>query len=73
MPAPLTRAELDRMTCSDPTCTKTHADGEALYLHGSCHMESPSTVSYHNGVLTVQCAECGQVVTKIEVAPGRVS
>jgi hypothetical protein len=72
-PKPLTRADLDRVTCDKPGCDHTAHDG--LYLHSHCHPETP-TWSYYSGVagtIRIECAECGHVIVNIAVAPGLIT
>jgi hypothetical protein len=61
----LTREDLDRRTCDVPGCTETHGP---LWLHGSCHPNGTLSANYHKGVLTLICAVCGTVVTRMKVA-----
>jgi len=63
---PLTRAELDVAQCSNPDCTEEHGP---LILHSRCHTGVPTWATYEAGVLTITCAECGQEVTAVTVAP----
>lgn len=61
----LTRAELDERTCSVRHCRNDHGP---LYLHGACHVQKPSWVSYHNGEIEIHCSECGSRVALVKVA-----
>lgn len=61
----LARKDLDRMRCANPDCKEDHGP---LYFHGRCHPESPTWTRYENGVLTIECAECRDVITTVVVA-----
>jgi hypothetical protein len=65
--APLTRAELNRMTCAAPGCTHTNHAG--LFLHSRCHVLAPLWAEYRpdTGTLRITCAECDALVTTIVV------
>lgn len=64
----LTQRELDRMQCGVPHCDHKH--DSTLVLHGRCHMESPTWVSYDRttGDLEVACSTCGKTVALIAVS-----
>jgi hypothetical protein len=61
----LTRIQLDHMQCGTPGCTSTHGE---FCLHGRCHLDAPSWPWYEAGVLTLRCATCNRVVSRIKVA-----
>jgi len=65
----LTRVQIDPMTCAVPGCDHTDHDG-GMVMHPRCHVGTPTWCSYGNGVLTISCAECDQVVARIAVDPG---
>lgn len=62
----LYREEMDKMRCGEPGCT--HEDHDGLFLHGKCHIESPSWVEYRDGVILVTCATCNKMIAVIAVA-----
>lgn len=64
--APLTQYELDQMRCGKPGCECT-----TISLRGNCHPEDPLRITYDrdDGVLTVRCATCDELVAYVEVAP----
>lgn len=62
----LTRADLDGAVCSEEGCDC--GAGAELYLHGRCHMDSPTWAKYAGGVLEITCAACDRVIARIEVA-----
>lgn len=65
----LSQRELNGMTCAMPhehaadTC-----EGGPLYLHGACHIGSPTWAVYDHGLLTITCAECKREIATIYVA-----
>lgn len=62
--APLTRAELDRLTCQTPGCAHDHHDG--LVLNSRCHTRKPTFVRYWgDGVVEVRCRICNGFVASI--------
>lgn len=66
---PLYREDLDRPSavCAAPGCNTTPAD-EDLWIHPTCHLDSPTWVRYRGDVLTVQCARCERDVLSLVVA-----
>ena len=65
----LTRAELDGMGCAACQAKEEHEhENNGLFLHGRCHVESPTWSFYEDGILTVTCAECDSVIARIAVA-----
>ncbi len=62
----LYREDLDKMTCGDPGCDHTAHDG--LYLHGACHIDSPTWAEYREGQLIITCATCKKLIGIIAVA-----
>ena len=67
---PLYREDLDhpRIACAVPGCRDTHSHGEDLWIHPSCHLDSPTWVRYRGDVLTVQCARCDRDIVSLVVA-----
>ena len=63
---PLTRRQLDTMTCMEPGCDHTAHDG-GLTFRSVCHTRTPTWCEYRDGVLTVSCALCHKVITQIAV------
>lgn len=63
----LTRADLDKMGCSNPDCTHDH--GGPLFFHAACHLHAPVEVMYLDGELRVICGSCGRDVAIVAVAP----
>lgn len=63
----LSRKELDVMGCGVPDCTHDHS---VLYMEGACHPEAGKVVNYdkRNGLMTIQCEICQQIVTQVKVA-----
>jgi hypothetical protein len=57
--------DLKGLTCSMEGCGSEEGP---VYLHASCHLESPLWISFSEGALTVTCAECKTFVTSIKVA-----
>jgi hypothetical protein len=66
MTSALTRDDLDETKCAARGCQNDHP----LVLNSACHPGVPLFVEYHKdeGVLVMQCAECGEVVVLIQVA-----
>jgi len=62
----VSRAELDPMKCGTPGCD---CPGP-LILCGRCHPGRPTLASYDwtTGLLTLACAKCRKVITRIAVA-----
>ncbi len=70
----LYREDLDQIQCTFPGCDhKFHTS--VFYWHGACHMNSTAWVSYDRatGILTVECAECSQVIGRVYVASKELS
>lgn len=64
-PTPLRRAELDAGRCEN--CDDPSHAHEPLVLKQRCHPGHLLVVSYHQGVLSVNC-ECEKLVAEIAVA-----
>jgi hypothetical protein len=64
----LTRRDLDNIPCGNPKCKHTAHD-EPMYVHGHCHIQAPVVCIYQDGVLEIRCTACGDLVTRIAVAP----
>ena len=58
----LTRPMLDGMGCSNPECG---AHDGPMTIHSRCHPEVPMWVTYENGILNVECAQCGGLVCRL--------
>ena len=70
---PLDRVYLDELQnkgCKHPGCKDPNCGKKGLFLGGSCHPQNDVRVFYGNGVLTLLCAECDQVITQIAVKEG---
>ncbi len=70
---PLYREDLERRpaVCAVPGCNTTQADTPAdddLWVHPTCHLDSPTWVRYRGDVLTVQCARCERDILSLVVA-----
>lgn len=63
---PIYTEDLNQMHCSEPGCGCNHHDD--LALHSGCHTGSPTFAWYKEGILTIKCAICETVITKIAVA-----
>ena len=68
---PMTRLQLDGMTCHAEDCDHSGHDNE-MYMHPRCHVGSPTWAVYEDGVINVKCAECKTLVVRIAVDPGTV-
>ena len=64
-PKPLTRIDLDAMTCSNPNCNCGF--NEKLFIHPKCHIGKGITAFYENGILTFSCKKCDKLICKIAV------
>lgn len=65
----LYREDMDKMSCGNPECKhKDGAHNEKLFLYGRCHLRDPTWSYYQNGVVTVVCATCDQVIASFHVA-----
>lgn len=67
-----TRADLDKLVCSNPNCTEPH--DTPLYLHSACHPLANVAVHYDKktGELHLDCGECDRPITVISVSPWEV-
>jgi hypothetical protein len=63
---PYTREQLDVAKCGTPGCDCAGP----LTVSGQCHKGMPVVVSYDwtTGVLSIDCAICGQGIVQIKVA-----
>jgi hypothetical protein len=64
----LTRMDLDGRTCEVPGCTHAEHTDAPLILSPMCHPAASLSVDYRSGVLTMRCARCAQMVTRVKVA-----
>ncbi len=66
---PIYREDLERppICCGVPGCNKTHED-EDMWIHPSCHVDSPTWVRYRGDVMTIQCARCERDIVSVVVA-----
>ena len=51
-----------RCTCGHPGCE------DPLYLHPKCHIEAPTWAKYFDGILTIECIECEQIIAEFAIA-----
>jgi hypothetical protein len=60
----LYREDLDalRCDCGKPACE------DHMVFHGACHPKEKTWSHYYDGELTIRCAKCNKVVTRIAVA-----
>jgi hypothetical protein len=63
-----TRADLDKLQCSNPDCDTPH--DPRIVLTSQCHPGQGVKVTYTwtEGDLTLECRVCGGFVAKIQVA-----
>jgi hypothetical protein len=65
----LIKPDLDQLLqagCSE--CGETHPE-EELYMHGKCHIDSPTWTRYiRGGLVEVLCAKCRRSIALIKVA-----
>lgn len=61
-PSVLFRENLDKMRCSDPTCTKEH---EAVILYGRCHDKTPAWIRCVDNLLTLRCSKCDNRIATV--------
>jgi hypothetical protein len=63
----VSRKQLDAQGCGAPLCGHDHT---VLFVHPVCHIGAGLEVSYdkRDGVLTIRCHRCKQLVTEILVA-----
>lgn len=61
--------DLTKLKCQNPECDHTGHD-KALILNQACHPEAGQKVTANamEGVLTIQCNECGGIVCEIAIA-----
>jgi ribosomal protein S27E len=52
--------ELQMKGCSNPKCD-CHNEG-LLFMHSKCHPKSPTQTYFEDGMLTIMCAECREVI-----------
>lgn len=69
MRTPLTRATMDGRGCQAPGCA--HTAHEGLVLKSRCHPRAGMKVTYRgsDGVLEVECHQCGMRTAEVQVAP----
>lgn len=67
MPEPLYKDELDHLPCFNPDCDHT-SHTKPMALNAYCHPTKPVRVWYKDGLLTLNCAICKQIVVQIAVA-----
>ena len=62
-----TREDLKDMGCSTPGCKEDHS---VLHISPICHRDAASDCYYNkaDGVLYVECAECGKPVAAFQIA-----
>lgn len=72
MRQPLTQVDFSTMGCHEPGCDHTSHEGP-MFIHPACHKGTPTFVSYEDGVITITCAECENLVARIEVARGEAA
>jgi len=48
--------------CGRPGCE------DPLFIHSKCHLEAATWASYFDGVLTVRCSVCEEVIAEFAVA-----
>ena len=63
-----TRSTLDLMGCSNPDCKHDHS---VIYFHSHCHPKAALWPCYtkDDGVLVLECSECGATIAAVQVAP----
>jgi hypothetical protein len=68
VPQILSKADLDKLTCSDEGCEKKGCS-DTLWFHAACHPADPTWVAYKDGVLTISCGNfsCENVVCTIGI------
>ena len=62
---PLYADDLDAKRCQDPSCD--HMNDSELFLWANCHSTNKLQVSYSEGIVTIRCGVCEQVVVDIAV------
>jgi calcineurin-like phosphoesterase family protein len=63
---PLTRHNLDKMTCSREKCQNTSCTGE-LAFHSACHESFPTWAVYRDGILIIKCSICDRAIAQVAV------
>jgi hypothetical protein len=64
--APLTRMELDLLTCQVPGCS--HTDHQGLLLKGRCHRHASTIVRlWGDGVAEVRCKVCNSFIGSVRM------
>ena len=63
----LTVKELSQAKCASPNCTH---DDCTIYLHGRCHIDSPTWTYYDkkSEFVVVECATCRKKIAQIKVS-----
>jgi hypothetical protein len=51
-----------------PKCCEECGDHGSLYLHSRCHPDVPTWSVLTGNVLTIQCAECENVIVRLKVS-----
>lgn len=75
MAGPLTRRELDRRRCTDPTCTKDHGAPTRLEVFPLCCAAAGvktwlAKYDQVSGVLELRCSRCFAIGGRVAVADG---
>lgn len=63
-----TQQDLKDLKCQDPECDHSSDTNDELFMHCGLHEEAAMHVSYSNGIVSVYCEQCKQVVAQFEVA-----
>lgn len=66
---PLTRRDLDGMTCAGPGCDHTAGKGHEMQMAGGCHPNAGTDATYLKGTIVLTCHQCHKYITTIGVAP----
>lgn len=57
--------DVDKMVCH---CNKPDCTSDKFFLHGRCHMSSPTNVAItEDGVVCVHCAECNRKISDVAI------
>lgn len=48
-------------------CCEVCGDDSSMYIHSRCHGDVPTWAALSGDTLTIECAECGKVVTRFRI------
>ena len=68
----LSRKDLDKLNCMDPTYDHKDPDKEGIFIHSKCHIEAPPWAHYLEGVLIFTYSVCQKETVRIAIQEGEL-